>query len=79
MIRRNGRLLHHVHSHPGQDYFAPSTGDVSSAYYLNSIKKFGTRLEMYSPLLGTYKNYNQNSASFELDGIIIKSTKKKKN
>ena len=77
LIRRNGKLLHHVHSHPGQDYFAPSPGDISSASYL--IKKYGTRLEMYSPLLGTYKDYNGESSSFELDEIIITPKKKKKN
>lgn len=75
LVRRNGKLLHHVHSHPGQDYFAPSPGDISSASYL--IKKYGTRLEMYSPLLGTYKDYTGESSSFELDEIII--TPKKKN
>ena len=75
LIRRNGNLLHHVHSHPGQDYFAPSPGDISSASYL--INKFGTSLQMYSPLLGTYKNYNGESSSFELDEVILTPKKKK--
>jgi len=75
LIRRNGKLLHHVHSHPGQDYFAPSPGDISSASYL--INKFGTSLEMYSPLLGTYKNYNGESSSFELEEIMLTPKNKK--
>lgn len=69
LLRRHGELSHHVHSHPGQDYFAPSPGDISSADYLR--RKYGTRLEIYAPLLGTYQNYNENSTSFELDEIIL--------
>ncbi len=74
LIRRNGQLLHHVHSHPGQGYFAPSPADISSASYL--MKKYGTHLEIYSPVLGAYKEYNGESASFELEEIIITPNKK---
>ena len=68
LISRNGKILHHVHSHPGQGYFAPSPSDISSASYL--IKKYGTRLEMYSPVLGTYKDYTGESSSFEIEVTI---------
>jgi hypothetical protein len=76
LIQRNGKLLHHVHSHPGQDYFAPSPGDINSAGILTR-RGYGTRFEIYSPPLGTYKDFNQNSSSFELDEIIITPNKKK--
>ena len=78
LIKRHGKLLHHVHSHPGQNYFAPSTGDTNSAGILKR-RGYGTRFEIYLPLLGRYKDYNENSASFELDEIIITAPKKKKN
>lgn len=73
---RHGKLLHHVHSHPIDNYLAPSLGDIGSASIL--IKKFGTRLEIYSPVLGVYKDYNQNSPSFELEPVDLGTIKNKK-
>jgi hypothetical protein len=79
LIERNGKLLHHVHSHPGEYSLSPSTGDVDSARILKLVKKYGTRFELYSPLTGKYKGYNENSSSYTTFEIFVKSKKKNKN
>ena len=63
-------LLHHVHSHP-DPYLAPSTGDTTSAGIIKKRTGINTRFEIYSSFLKQYKDYNENSASFELEEVII--------
>jgi len=75
MIRRHGRLIHHVHSHPNNDD-APSTGDIGSAKILHGLK-YNTRLEVFTPWNSRYRDYDRNSSSYELDEIIITVPKKK--
>ncbi len=78
LIQRNGKLNHHVHSHPFQGFLAPSPGDVSAARLLHR-KGHNTRLEIYGPAINEYQDYNQNSPSFSLEEVIITAPKKKKN
>jgi len=73
---RHKSLLHHVHSHP-DPYLAPSPGDISTAGILSERLGYKPRFEIYSPFLGEYKDFDQNSSSFELDEIIITVPKKK--
>lgn len=70
-------LLHHVHSHP-DPYLSPSPGDNSVAKILRKRLGYKPRFEIYSPFLGEYKDYDENTPFDSLDEVIIVAPKKKK-
>src|SRR5699024_4660037 len=69
-LKRYGKWSKHTHSHPKEWSLSPSPGDLDAVDIFNNERGFDTEFELYSPLSGDYKEYNENTPSQVIEVII---------
>ncbi len=71
LFRKYHYLLHHIHSHPDGS-LDPSLegGDLGAVRTFIDVLGYSPTFQIYSPISGQYKTYDQNT-KWELDEIII--------
>jgi hypothetical protein len=77
LINENGKIDRHFHSHPAGELPNPSSGDIKAAEHLRVTKKYNTQMSIYSAETKSFIDYDENSASFELEPVYLELKRKK--